>query len=129
MRCSGPSELSPRSIWRLWTSTSTARTWCGIPRSAKWWWPKRSGCGHTIARNSIRLLGLIPEPHRGTARYLEGRAAPVLVDACAEHDALLVATHGRTGFSHFFLGSIAERLVRLAPVPVMVLRLGAQEAA
>ena len=34
-------------------------------------------------------------------------------------DILLVGTHGRGGVSHFFLGSVAERVVRMAPCPVL----------
>jgi len=35
-------------------------------------------------------------------------------------DLIVVATHGRTGLAHFFIGSVAERTVRLAPCPVLV---------
>lgn len=38
-------------------------------------------------------------------------------------DAIVMATHGRTGLSHFFLGSVAERVVRESPVPVMTVRI------
>lgn len=34
-------------------------------------------------------------------------------------DLIVVATHGRTGFRHFLMGSIAEKMVRLSPVPVL----------
>jgi nucleotide-binding universal stress UspA family protein len=33
-----------------------------------------------------------------------------------------MATHGRTGISHFFLGSVAERVVREASCPVLTIR-------
>ncbi len=33
---------------------------------------------------------------------------------------IVVGTHGRTGFSHFFLGSIAEYIIRHSPIPVIV---------
>jgi len=36
-----------------------------------------------------------------------------------DHDLLVVGTHGRTGFAHMLLGSVAEKLVRLSPVPVL----------
>lgn len=35
---------------------------------------------------------------------------------------IVISSHGRTGLSHFFLGSVAERVTRLAPCPVLVLR-------
>jgi nucleotide-binding universal stress UspA family protein len=37
-------------------------------------------------------------------------------------DLIVMATHGRTGFSHLFMGSVAERVVRTAPCPVMTIR-------
>jgi nucleotide-binding universal stress UspA family protein len=37
-------------------------------------------------------------------------------------DLIVIGTHGRTGFSRFFLGSVAERVVQLAPCPVLTVR-------
>ena len=37
-------------------------------------------------------------------------------------DMIVIATHGRTGLSHVFLGSVAERIVREAPCPVLTIR-------
>lgn len=37
-------------------------------------------------------------------------------------DLFVVGTHGRTGLRWFFLGSVAERVVRLSPVDVLVAR-------
>jgi nucleotide-binding universal stress UspA family protein len=34
-------------------------------------------------------------------------------------DLLVVGTHGRRGVAHFLLGSVAEKIIRLSPVPVM----------
>ncbi len=33
---------------------------------------------------------------------------------------IVMSTHGRTGAKHFLLGSVAERVVRRSPCPVMV---------
>lgn len=38
-----------------------------------------------------------------------------------EADIIVMGTHGRTGLSHFFSGSIAEHVVRHACVPVLVI--------
>lgn len=40
----------------------------------------------------------------------------------ADIDLLIVGTHGRTGLKHFLLGSVAERVVRSAPCPVLTIR-------
>ena len=37
-------------------------------------------------------------------------------------DLLIISSHGRTGISRLLIGSVAERVVRLAPCPVLVLR-------
>ena len=45
-----------------------------------------------------------------------------------EVDLIVMGTHGRTGLTHVLMGSVAEKVVRLAPCPVLVTR-GAAEAA
>ena len=50
------------------------------------------------------------------------------VDVIVDHariqrvDLIVIATHGRTGLSHVLLGSVAERIVREAPCPVLTVR-------
>ena len=47
----------------------------------------------------------------------------ILEIAAAEQvDWIVMATHGRTGLSHLVMGSVAERVVRTAPCPVLTLR-------
>lgn len=38
-------------------------------------------------------------------------------------DLIVIGTHGRKGFSHLFIGSVAEKVVRHSPVPVLVVPL------
>lgn len=40
----------------------------------------------------------------------------------ADVDLIVIATHGYTGWKHFCIGSTAERVVRAAPCPVLVVR-------
>jgi len=37
-------------------------------------------------------------------------------------DVIVLGTHGRSGLAHLFLGSVAERVIRLAPCPVLTVR-------
>ena len=37
-------------------------------------------------------------------------------------DLIVVGTHGRTGIAHFFMGSVAQHVVRSAPCPVLTVR-------
>lgn len=37
-------------------------------------------------------------------------------------DLIIMGTHGRTGIKHVLMGSVAERVVRMAPCPVLTVR-------
>jgi nucleotide-binding universal stress UspA family protein len=39
-----------------------------------------------------------------------------------EIDVIVLSTHGRTGLSHILMGSVAERVVRKSPCPVLTVR-------
>ena len=58
---------------------------------------------------------------------LTGSAAGEIVRFAREHgvDAIVVATHGRTGLPRVVLGSVAEHVVRTAPCAVVVARAAA----
>jgi nucleotide-binding universal stress UspA family protein len=53
-----------------------------------------------------------------------GDPARVIVDTAERRgsDLIVIGTHGRTGFSHFLLGSVAEKVVRRATRPVLTVR-------
>ena len=53
-----------------------------------------------------------------------GPAAEKLIEAAQEKDAdmIVMATHGRTGLSHALMGSVAEKVLRQAPCPVLTIR-------
>lgn len=64
-------------------------------------------------------------------RLLEGAPANVIARYAEEggFDLIVLGTHGRRGFQHALLGSVAERVVRLAPCPVLTVRpVGGTEA-
>ncbi len=54
-----------------------------------------------------------------------GPVARELVAATQSGDVVVMASHGRGGLSRWLLGSVAEDVVRHAPVPVMIIRAGA----
>lgn len=45
-----------------------------------------------------------------------------------EIDLIAMGTHGRTGYERYLLGSVAEKVVRLAPMPVLAVAVGDTEA-
>ena len=55
---------------------------------------------------------------------LTGPAEQAIIDAAEREHAgmILMGTHGRTGASRFFLGSVASRVIAAAPCPVMTVR-------
>jgi nucleotide-binding universal stress UspA family protein len=61
---------------------------------------------------------------RATTALRRGQpVAQILRTARAERtDLIVVGTHGRHGLARFFLGSVAERLVAMAPCPVVTVR-------
>lgn len=60
-----------------------------------------------------------------TTRLLEGNPVETIVDCAKQLEGamLVLGTHGRSGFKRFVLGSTAERVVRLATVPVLTVHL------
>lgn len=57
-----------------------------------------------------------------TVRVDVGDPATKLLEAARRVDCVVMSTHGRTGLGHLLLGSVAEKLVRHASVPVLTLR-------
>jgi len=57
-------------------------------------------------------------------RVEEGDAVEAIVKAAADSgaDLVVVGSHGRRGLKRAMLGSVAERVVRLSPVPTLVVR-------
>ena len=74
---------------------------------------------------SLRSRGIRAE---SAVRY--GRPAEEILDHARVHgvDLIAMATHGRSGIQRWVLGSVAEAVLRAAPVPVLLLRLGAPVA-
>jgi nucleotide-binding universal stress UspA family protein len=60
-------------------------------------------------------------PHR----LLSGEPASSLLSELerGQHDLVVMGTRGHTGLTHLLLGSVAEKLVRLSPVPVVTVPL------
>jgi universal stress protein A len=53
-----------------------------------------------------------------------GEIAGQILDLAATHraDLIVIGTHGRTGLAHLLMGSIAEKVLRYATVPVLTVR-------
>jgi nucleotide-binding universal stress UspA family protein len=53
---------------------------------------------------------------------LRGYAAAAIISATQEGDLIVMASHGRTGVRRWFLGSVAEEVLRQSTVPVLLIR-------
>ncbi len=60
----------------------------------------------------FRTESVVGDPARETVAFAEEN----------DIDHILVGSHGRSGVSRILLGSVAEKIVRRAPVPVTVVR-------
>jgi len=49
-----------------------------------------------------------------------GNPAQAIVSESEDFDLIVLSTHGRTGFKRFLLGSVAEKVLRMAKIPVLV---------
>lgn len=60
-----------------------------------------------------------------STRLVEGMPAQAIVDHAKDISAemIVMGTHGHSGFKRFLLGSTAERVVRMASVPVLSVHL------
>jgi nucleotide-binding universal stress UspA family protein len=69
------------------------------------------------ARRSTIPAGSLPL----VATVRMGHVAQTIVDYAKDvgADLIVMGTHGRTGLAHLIIGSVAERVVRLAPCPVL----------
>jgi nucleotide-binding universal stress UspA family protein len=59
-----------------------------------------------------------------TAKVVHGAPYQQIIDTASANrmDMIVMGTHGHTGLQRLLLGSVAERVVRLASCPVLVIR-------
>ena len=93
--------------------------------------------GLAVAAPSVNIAELLDAAKQGLERLhvaapgrvaeratLAGPTADEIVRYARESaaDVVVIGTHGRTGLAHVLLGSIAERIVRTSPCPVLTVR-------
>ncbi|MCA9619997.1 MAG: universal stress protein [Myxococcales bacterium] len=116
----GSEEIALITIWEPSPYLSPDQmVWLGGGDQESFW---------THARRDLRerLEAFAPRPegedYTLTYEVVAGYPADSIVNAAASADLVVMGTHGRTGLFHALLGSVAERVVRLAPCPVLTLR-------
>jgi nucleotide-binding universal stress UspA family protein len=76
-----------------------------------------------VAEKSLHALAA-RAPEIGRRLIRSGHPRDVILEVAKEVDAdfIVLGTHGRRGMSQLFIGSVAEHVVRHAPVPVLIVR-------
>lgn len=75
-----------------------------------------------------QLERLVPATLRGQGgpsierRVEAGNPYLRIIEAARDADSIVLCTAGRTGLAHLVIGSVAEKVVRHAPVPVLSFR-------
>jgi nucleotide-binding universal stress UspA family protein len=64
------------------------------------------------------VLERVPKSLKVRQLVTHGNAADKILQS-AKVDLIVIASHGRTGWRDIFFGSVAEKVVRLSPVPVL----------
>ena len=134
-----PTDFSPPAARALDEAAELARTYgasvtlfhvyglpAPIPDGASAYGPDLIATLEENARASLaaacdELRRRMPEAPPVDAKALLGFAAQEIVAEArrGQFDLIVMGTHGRTGIKHMLLGSVAERVVRTAPVPVL----------
>jgi nucleotide-binding universal stress UspA family protein len=78
--------------------------------------------GHLLDKAKAEALRL--GASEVTTQQLQGVPATEIVEHAkqGEYDLIVMGTHGRTGLKHALLGSVAERVLRLAPCAVLTVK-------
>ncbi len=69
-----------------------------------------------------QVSALTSDGYTVTGVVLRGYAAAAIKSATQDGDLVAMASHGRTGVKRWFLGSVAEEVLRQATVPVLLIR-------
>lgn len=74
------------------------------------------------AQNKLRALVEAPRFEAIAPLLRDGNAADVIVSAAEGEraDLIVISTHGLGGWRHLVFGLVAEKVIRLAPCPVLV---------
>jgi nucleotide-binding universal stress UspA family protein len=81
-----------------------------------------TGAQKSLERLVARTLGR--KAPRATCRVVIGDPYQRIINAARRADTIVMATSGRTGLAHLIIGSVAEKVVRHSPVPVLTIRPG-----
>jgi nucleotide-binding universal stress UspA family protein len=84
--------------------------------------PHRGEAMTYLEHVASRMPSTMPKPELIAAEAGDAAAAIITELSRGTHDALAIATHGRSGLSRLVLGSVAEEVLRATDQPLMLYR-------
>jgi nucleotide-binding universal stress UspA family protein len=98
----------------------------GPPTGEAYFPPNLSQLQHDAAESECARLLQEADVSKGRALVAIGSPFIELIRIARDENAdlLIAGTHGRGAVAHMLLGSVAEKLVRKSPCPVLVVRAG-----
>lgn len=80
----------------------------------------------SVDRIKGKLLEIVSKEMKGNVETVVTFGVPFveIIKAAKEHDAdlIVMGTHGRSGIAQILIGSVAEKVVRKAPCPVLTVK-------
>ena len=136
-----PIDFSPGSRKALWVAAKLARESSAplvlvhVWQPSQWTVPGEFQLAPSVIQDMVaaeeaelarwQLLASELGARDVTVKFLTGAAWDQIVALARQDravDLIVMGTHGRTGLKHVLLGSVAEKVVRLAKTPVLTLR-------
>jgi nucleotide-binding universal stress UspA family protein len=104
--------------------------WYIAPQAATpWSYSFPAGLIEEVRQDSQRRIDALRDKVKArgieASGEISGEPPSLAITACAERqkaDLIIMGTRGLTGVKHVLLGSVAERTLRFAPCPVMVVK-------
>ena len=86
--------------------------------------PKDVRAVHAESEQKLRGLAAAAGTQRVAVEVIEGDAAEAILEVAEREraDLIVIGTHARKGLGHLLLGSVAEKIVRRSPCPVLTVR-------
>lgn len=80
-----------------------------------------------ITQLTTQLRAIEDEARKGGVGQIsslmeQGDAYKEILELAGGYDLIVMGTHGRTGLKHALMGSVAEKIVRTSPCPVLTVR-------
>ncbi|MFV5692702.1 universal stress protein [Flavobacterium sp. LT1R49] len=74
-------------------------------------------------KNLQMLVDTVFKDYKVRTFVEEGMPHEVILNVAKEWDAdmIVLGTHGRTGFSHLIMGSVAEKVIRHSEIPIFII--------